>query len=188
MDLTAPPTGSGVRQPSRQRRALLLGMAGLCVAAPLPGVAAMMSAPAGGTAFLALSSILTDRHHLNPLTASRIEAALAGSGVRQAARLPELLALAASASDSAQLMHAATEAGLGDLAIDIVTAWYTGTVGQGPKAVVVAYEEALMYQPVRDGLTVPTYCNYGPMWWTGMPPDVAVMPPEPDLIPDARGL
>ena len=23
-----------------------------------------------------------------------------------------------------------------------------------------------MYQPVRDALTVPTYCSYGPLWWT----------------------
>ena len=67
-------------------------------------------------------------------------------------------------------MAAARQAGLQDLASDIVAAWYTGTVGRGPTAVVVAYEEALMYQPVRDALTVPTYCSYGPLWWTAAPP------------------
>lgn len=52
----------------------------------------------------------------------------------------------------------------------------------------VAYEEALMYQPVRDALTVPTYCSYGPMWWTAAPPDAAAMPPEPPLLPTSKAL
>ncbi|WPL81859.1 sugar dehydrogenase complex small subunit [Bordetella hinzii] len=185
-----PDIPSGVPQarprPSRQRRALLLGLASVCVQTCLPGVAP--AAPVADSAFLALSRVLTDRQHLNPLTASRIQAALAGSGVRQAARLPELIALAASAADSAQLMQAARQAGLQDLAGDIVAAWYTGTVGSGPAAVLVAYEEALMYQPVRDALTVPTYCSYGPMWWTAAPPDAAAMPPEPPLLPTSKAL
>ncbi len=190
MDLPDIPSGApqAPPRPSRRRRALLLGLAGVCVQASLPGAAPALAAPVADSAFLALSRVLTDRQHLNPLTASRIQAALAGSGVRQAARLPELIALAASAADSAQLMQAARQAGLQDLAADIVAAWYTGTVGSGSAAVLVAYEEALMYQPVRDALTVPTYCSYGPMWWTAAPPDAAVMPPEPPLLPTSKAL
>ena len=117
----------------------------------------------------ALSRALTDHAHLNPVTARRMRDALERSGVRQAGDWPRLAALAASHPTADALMAAARQAGLQDLASDIVAAWYTGTVGRGPTAVVVAYEEALMYQPVRDALTVPTYCSYGPLWWTAAP-------------------
>ena len=118
------------------------------------------------TMVFALSRALTDHAHLNPVTARRMRDALERSGVRQAGDWPRLAALAASHPTADALMAAARQAGLQDLASDIVAAWYTGTVGRGPTAVVVAYEEALMYQPVRDALTVPTYCSYGPLWWT----------------------
>ena len=144
---------------------------------------------AGDSGFLALSRALTDRHGLNPVTAQRIEAALVPSGVRQAGELPKLIALATNSASGKDLLQAASDAGLKDLAQDIVAAWYTGTVGQGPKAVVVAYQEALMYQPVRDALTVPTYCSYGPLWWKDTtPPDPAIVLPESPASPSSKAL
>ncbi len=134
--------------------------------------------------FLLLSQRLTDHANINPVTAQRIRDALAPAGVKQAAQVDQLIALASQHATAESLLEAATQVGLKDLALGIVSAWYTGTVGQGASAVMVAYEEALMYQPVRDGLTVPTYCNFGPLWWTGMPPDVAQMPAD---VPPVTG-
>ncbi|MDQ2148475.1 sugar dehydrogenase complex small subunit [Alcaligenaceae bacterium C4P045] len=89
------------------------------------------------------------------------------------------LQTAGSVAPSAQsLLLAAEQIGLKDLALAIVRAWYTGTVGLGDRAILLAYQEALMYRPVRDALTVPTYCNFGPLWWTGTPPDAARMPAD----------
>lgn len=178
------------------RRAILLGIAAVAVETGLsgyPGVLAAQTSSAASTAaltaapvpaaasladpgFLLLSQRLTDHASINPVTARRIRDALAPAGVKQAAQVDQLIALASQHTTAESLLEAATQVGLKDLALGIVSAWYTGTVGQGTSAVMVAYEEALMYQPVRDGLTVPTYCNFGPLWWTGMPPDVAQMP------------
>lgn len=173
------------------RRAILLGIAAVAVETGLsgyPGILAAQTSSAASTAaapaaasladpgFLLLSQRLTDHANINPVTAQRIRNALAPAGVKQAAQVDQLIALAGQHTTAESLLEAATQVGLKDLALGIVAAWYTGTVGQGTSAVMVAYEEALMYQPVRDGLTVPTYCNFGPLWWTGMPPDVAQMP------------
>ena len=173
------------------RRAILLGIAAVAVETGLsgyPGILAAQTSSAASTAaapaaasladpgFLLLSQRLTDHANINPVTAQRIRDALAPAGVKQAAQVDQLIALAGQHTTAESLLEAATQVGLKDLALGIVAAWYTGTVGQGTSAVMVAYEEALMYQPVRDGLTVPTYCNFGPLWWTGMPPDVAQMP------------
>ena len=37
-----------------------------------------------------------------------------------------------------------------------------------------------MYRTVADGQVVPTYCNYGPLWWLKAPPPVraATFPPH----------
>lgn len=176
------------------RRAILLGIAAVAVETGLSGYPTILAAQTSGAAstaaltatpaaapladpgFLLLSQRLTDHANINPVTAQRIRDALAPAGVKQAAQVDQLIALASQHTTAESLLEAATQVGLKDLALGIVAAWYTGTVGQGTSAVMVAYEEALMYQPVRDGLTVPTYCNFGPLWWTGMPPDVAQMP------------
>ncbi|MES2533245.1 MAG: sugar dehydrogenase complex small subunit, partial [Pseudomonadota bacterium] len=76
------------------------------------------------------------------------------------------------------LLAAASSAGLRGTALSVVAAWYTGTVVAGGKTAVVAYEQALMYRPVADGLTVPTYCNEGPLWWTAPPPEAGVPSPQ----------
>ena len=34
-----------------------------------------------------------------------------------------------------------------------------------------------MYRTVADGQVVPTYCNYGPLWWLKAPPAVRVSAP-----------
>lgn len=180
------------------RRAILLGIAAVAVETGLSGypnllaaqpvvagavipAAAPVATQAIDPGFLLLSQRLTDHANINPVTAQRIREALAPAGVKQAAQLEQLIPLGSQHTTAESLLEAATQIGLKDLALGIVAAWYTGTVGQGKTAVLVAYQEALMYQPVRDGLTVPTYCNFGPLWWTGLPPDAAQMPA--DAIP-----
>jgi len=94
------------------------------------------------------------------------------------------------------LLAAATDAApaLRELALAIVAAWYTGTVAGNPangtKSIVVAYAEALMYRTVADGQVVPTYCNYGPLWWLKAPPPILVsapVAPKPAPAPATTG-
>jgi hypothetical protein len=111
------------------------------------------------------------------VTASRIFAAMGRTHPDFSARAHQLAELAKNGVDPKALLSAATDAGLRETAMAIVSAWYTGTVGEGSDAVVVSYVDALMYRPVRDGMTVPTYCSNGPLWWTRAIPAAGVAPP-----------
>jgi hypothetical protein len=52
----------------------------------------------------------------------------------------------------------------------IMRAWYLGLVGDMPHVKVVAYETALMFEPVKDVLTIPSYCRDDvPFYWTQKP-------------------
>ena len=46
----------------------------------------------------------------------------------------------------------------------IISAWYTGVVGDGSDLELIAYADAMMYLPTRDILVVPTYGG-GPFYW-----------------------
>jgi len=52
---------------------------------------------------------------------------------------------------------------------DIMRAWYLGLVGDMPRVQVVAFEKALMFEPVNDVLTVPSYCRDVPFYWMHKP-------------------
>jgi hypothetical protein len=144
------------------RRSFLLGTAAIIgIAGAVPALAETQ-----GYDFLALSRAVTGHGDLNVQTASRIHAAMTASDPGFSARAGQLAMLAGSHADPTALLAAAEGAGLRDTMLAIVSAWYTGTVGTGSQTVVVSYADALMYWPVRDGLTVPTYCSNGPLWWT----------------------
>jgi len=172
------------------RRHILIGLAALVAEAgfwsnPLfsnaqtPAVPAAAPSPPSpeALAFLNFSRHITGHADLKADTGARIEAALRKTYPDFAAQSARLGALLQDGQQPKELLAAATDAGLRDLTLAIVAAWYTGTIGKGKQAVVVSYAEALMYRPVSDGQTVPTYCNYGPVWWTKAPPAIRVSAP-----------
>ncbi|MGB3833186.1 MAG: sugar dehydrogenase complex small subunit [Mesorhizobium sp.] len=158
------------------RRALLAGAA-LSVASLNFLPAAGAQAPsAAETDFFDLSRAVTEKDDLDPVTAQRIMAALLKDDPDMAGRIGKLAALARNHATAKTFKEAAVAEGLDGDVMRIVTAWYTGTVDTTKGSVVVAYKDALMYRPVADGLTVPTYCSNGPTWWTGLPPEISRMP------------
>jgi hypothetical protein len=130
-----------------------------------------------GAAFLTLSKAVTGHGDLEAITAGRMLEAFRRAKpafLDQAAALGRLV----QHDQSPEALLAAAEAsGLGDAMRELVSAWYTGTVGHGDNAEVVAYAGALMYRPVSDGLPVPTYCFNGPLWWNVPPPSADVSAP-----------
>jgi fructose 5-dehydrogenase small subunit len=58
----------------------------------------------------------------------------------------------------------------------IIFGWYAGVVDESPTAEVFAYEQALMYQPTKDAVALPTYSFNGPNHWTDVDPRLSVMP------------
>ncbi|MFX1764233.1 sugar dehydrogenase complex small subunit [Paraburkholderia sp. A1RI-2L] len=141
------------------------------------------SAPAAGTpadsgyqAFIALSQSLTGRMRFDAVLGQRIHAALARASstfeqnvgalntwIKGHGGVPSDTVTAALRIDRPEL--AATVG-------DIVRAWYLGLVGDMPKVQVVAYEKALMFDPVSDVLTIPSYCRDVPFYWTTKPADM----------------
>jgi hypothetical protein len=63
-----------------------------------------------------------------------------------------------------------------DSAHQIIFGWYAGVVDESPTAEVFAYEEALMYQPTKDAVALPTYSFNGPDHWTDVDPPLSAMP------------
>ena len=63
-----------------------------------------------------------------------------------------------------------------DSAHQIIFGWYAGVVDESPSAEVFAYEEALMYQPTKDAVALPTYSFNGPDHWTDVDPSLSAMP------------
>ncbi|MGO1298573.1 MAG: sugar dehydrogenase complex small subunit [Vibrio sp.] len=51
----------------------------------------------------------------------------------------------------------------------ILSAWYTGIVGEGPSAQVIAYRHALEFSAVDDVLTPRSYCPNKPGFWAAKP-------------------
>ncbi|MDN7879649.1 sugar dehydrogenase complex small subunit [Burkholderia aenigmatica] len=164
------------------RRAALKVMAaaltqvGLLTAAP--GYAFAQQPSLDAKTFLALSQALTGHTNLDPMTARRLIDAFHRTDAGFAARAAALAQRMRAGQTPAQLLADADGAGLHDTALAIVAAWYTGTVGHGQKAVMVTYADALMYGTVHDGMSAPTYCSNGPLWWTAEPPPADVAPPR----------
>ena len=63
-----------------------------------------------------------------------------------------------------------------DTAHQIIFGWYAGVTDESATAEVFAYEEALMYQPTKDAVALPTYSFNGPDHWTNVDPPLSAMP------------
>lgn len=122
--------------------------------------------------FFALSALLTANSKLNPHTSARTYAALSARVIEfekesadlwkfsQAHQIEDVDALAAAVAGNAALSRVLHQ---------IVSAWYLGVVGNGAQAKVIAFEQALMFDPVRDAVVVPTYCRAAPGYWATQP-------------------
>lgn len=170
--------------PASSRREFVLG-ASACAAAlavtatiGLPFAsqrAYAFTPPAGGglDAFTALSRQLTGRAALDATLASRIYDALSKADsafVADVAALNTWLKTHGGVpSDTVTAALASEDARLSKTVGHIVRAWYLGLVGQLPTVQVLAYEHALMFDPVNDVLTIPSYCRDVPYYWASKP-------------------
>ncbi|CAI2513782.1 sorbitol dehydrogenase family protein [Serratia plymuthica] len=165
--------GTGFR-----RRDVLFGMASVLVATSLLGYPFLTQAeqqtaaanPLVFARFFTLSRTITEHQDIDQGMSARIFTALSDSIPNFSAQIKQLSALLQPEQSAKQLQTLAIQTGLQDLLTAIISAWYTGTVGHGPQAVLIAYKDALMYRPASDALIVPTYCGNGPLWWTAAPP------------------
>lgn len=175
-------------QPASARRLFLQGACaqaamlafGAAIGLPLTASRALaaFTPPAGGglDAFTALSQQLTGRASLDTALASRIYDALKKADsafVADVAALNTWLKTHGGVpSDTVTAALASEDARLSKTVGHIVRAWYLGLVGQLPTVQVLAYEHALMFDPVNDVLTIPSYCRDVPFYWAQKPAGV----------------
>ncbi|RKE37099.1 D-sorbitol dehydrogenase-like protein [Paraburkholderia sp. BL23I1N1] len=168
---------------SAPRRAWVLGACATAAALAFAGAGRSLSwiapafadAPAGGglDAFLALSQRLTGRTGFDAVLGKRVYDALAKSDSQfsqnVAALNTWLQGHGGVPSDTVTQALQVDQPALARFVSAITRAWYLGLVGDMPHVEVVAYEKALMFEPVKDVLTIPSYCRDVPFYWTQKP-------------------
>ncbi|MGH1593493.1 sorbitol dehydrogenase family protein [Yersinia proxima] len=167
------------------RRELLVGLASTMIATSLLGYPFLTQAEQQTTAanplafarFFKLSQTLTEHQDIDQGMSARIFTALHNSDEQFPSKISQLTDLMQDGQSAQQLQALAQQHQLQKTVSAIVAAWYTGTVGHGQQAVLIAYKDALMYRPASDALVVPTYCGNGPLWWTATPPDINLPKP-----------
>lgn len=136
---------------------------------------ALADSPAGGglDAFLALSQHLTARTSFDPVLSKRVYDALShadGQFTQNVAALNTWLqGHGGVPSDKVTQTLQADQPALARTVGAVMRGWYLGLVGDLPHVQVVAYERALMFDPVKDVLTIPSYCRDVPFYWTQKP-------------------
>lgn len=157
------------------------GIADALAASPASDAAATSAAAAapaqtGYAAFIALSRHLTGRTHFDAVLGPRLYAALARASSQFEPNVAALNTwLKGHGGVPSDTVTAALKTDQPELAAtvgDIMRAWYLGLVGEMPKVQVLAYEKALMFDPVSDVLTIPSYCRDVPFYWTKKPADM----------------
>jgi len=131
--------------------------------------------------FLLISKKITALDDLDVALSARYFTALRTHFPQLSQHLGALFALSKRVPDANSLNQQATTLGLGEIMQAIVTAWYTGTVDPNnvEHSQLIAYKDALMYRTVQDALITPTWCTFGPLWWTDLPPGVHRQPSIP---------
>jgi len=143
--------------------------------ASAPSAAVPGTAPAGGgfDAFITLSGKLTGHTSFDPVLGKRAYDALATTDNEFAANVAALNGWLQTHGgvplDTVTQALQAEQPKLAKTVGAITRAWYLGLVGESPNVQVIAYERALMFEPVKDILTIPSYCRDVPFYWTSKP-------------------
>jgi hypothetical protein len=163
------------------RRKVLVGgliIGGIAALPTLPVIAAPTSWSDQSAARFMEISLLLVPHRLNEEVGKRMGAAMAAFNPSLSQQIDGLLAIARekNARIVEDFFADVPDGPLKETALSIISAWYLGVVTDAPDAEVLAYEYALMYQPTRDVMTIPSYAISGPNGWTAEAPPLSNLP------------
>jgi fructose 5-dehydrogenase small subunit len=127
--------------------------------------------------FMEISSLLI-QHRLHEDVGKRIGPAMSVLNPALSQQVDDLLAIAKNknAKIVEDFFPDIPEGPLKETALAIISAWYLGVVKDADGGEVFAFEYALMYQPVRDVMTIPSYAVSGPNGWSADAPPLENMP------------
>jgi len=127
--------------------------------------------------FMAASKCLI-QHELSPDVGARVAGILYATIPTLDADLDAIILIAREKNSKVveDFFDALPDGHVKDSAHRIIFSWYAGVVDDSPTAEVFAYEQALMYQPTKDAVALPTYSLNGPNHWTDVDPPLSAMP------------
>jgi fructose 5-dehydrogenase small subunit len=127
--------------------------------------------------FMEISSLLIP-HRLKAEIGKRIAGAMAAADPSLLQHIDGLLSIAhqKNAHIVEDFFTDVSDGPLKDTALAIISAWYLGVISSAPDAEVFAFEYALMYQPTRDVMTIPSYAISGPNRWSAEAAPLRSMP------------
>jgi fructose 5-dehydrogenase small subunit len=166
---------------SLARREVLVGgllVGGLAALPTLPAIAAPTAwSDQSAARFMEISSLLIP-HHLNEEVGKRMGVVMSALNPSLSQQIDELLSIARgkNARIVEDFFPDVPDGPLKQTALSIISAWYLGVATDAPDAEVFAYEYALMYQPTRDVMTIPSYAVSGPNGWKADAPPLSNMP------------
>ena len=167
---------------SLARRQIVVGglvlVGGLAALPTLPAFSAPASwSDASAKKFMDISSLLIP-HRLNEEIGKRIGAAMSALNPQLLEHVTALLDIAGkkNARVVEDFFPDVPEGPLKETALAIISAWYLGVVTDAGDAEVFAYEQALMYGPTSDVMTIPSYAISGPNGWPADAPPLSNMP------------
>jgi hypothetical protein len=163
------------------RRYVLIGglfVGGTAALPTVPAIAAPTPLSDQSAAQFMEISLLLVPHRLNAEVGKRMGAAMAALNPLLPQQIDGLLSIARqkNARIVEDFFDDVPDGPLKETALAIVSAWYLGVVTDAPDAEVFAYEYALMYQPTRDVMTIPSYAISGPNGWSAEAPPLSQMP------------
>ncbi|WKX27687.1 sugar dehydrogenase complex small subunit [Tatumella ptyseos] len=165
-------TGTDTSRRRFLKNSLVISAGCLITSVPLSGLAQNVSSSSDTLrAFIKVTQTITEHKHVNAELAAHFFNAFVKKSPSFAQQITPLVQLIQEGMSAASFAEKAQGTGLQTLLQQIVTAWYTGTVGDDYHGILVSYQQAWMYRTVSDGLVVPTYCGNGPLWWTVPVPD-----------------
>ena len=155
-----------------------LAIGGIAALGTLSAVAAPSPLSDSSAArFMDISRLLVP-HRLNEEVGKRMGAAMGALNPTLSQHIDGLLSIARQkdARIVEDFFADVPDGPLKQTALSIISAWYLGVATDAPDAEVFAYEYALMYQPMRDVMTIPSYAISGPNGWTAEGPPLSNMP------------
>ncbi|REG52178.1 D-sorbitol dehydrogenase-like protein [Paraburkholderia sp. BL6669N2] len=160
---------------------MLLGaafLAGSLALSTLPALSAETGVSSESTAqFMEISTLLIP-HRLDADIGKRMAQAMGALRPSLPSDIAALLSIAkkCNARIVEDFFPDIPEGPLKQTALAIISAWYMGVLVDAPDAEVFAYEQALMYRPTRDVMTIPSYAKSGPNGWNAEAPPLTDMP------------